>query len=312
MKLFNNLQHFQAVSLNNGYSLVHLPEHQTFLVDDVESSGGQHLVKCLTGIKCIVKEPGEIQKYQSGDKELSVKEYSKLKQKLSKFDEYTKDYDFEYDYNFPDLETEFEYRKTKQEIDKWIEVRTESKKVYKDVEIKLVGTFEDTGSKFIETPFISGNLNFGGTGIYKVLGSQVAADEFYKFVKSESLNFKNSTHSNIYYVEIDHNYVFAGNFHYDDIKPFIEKTDRFRLFNDLEKAKDFESYIRKIVRNHCNNFLNKSVDIPQKVLSKWNILQSIGGIQNRFLRIQPKMASYKEYETTLELIKGLIKDISEK
>jgi len=168
-----------------------------------------------------------------------------------------------------------------------------------DLEITVVGSVEDTGSDFIETPYVYGKANFGKSGVYRVNLSRTAMDEFCKVrVEYSEVDFDVPTHSHLKYVKIAGNYVFTNR-----SERWINDTGTFVVLNDLEQAHEKEREIRKFVRGMLETYAapKKAGDVEIK-----DFVASLRGIKATVDELNVKQKSHHSYVGLRRRINELI------
>ena len=197
MKIFSDLKTNQAVKLDSGVYVVELYSG-TYEINGVRTSVGynqQLVVESLDSIKRVTAVKGEVLHYTLGEEQVSVADYQALGKLVSGMAEeyYNEDAD---EYIFSDLDTEFEFKKKQELLNRHAAVRATDTEQLDAVNITVVGEAVDTDSKFIVTPFSYGQVSFNGRGVFRVDLSAIAADEFQKQQANYShVKFTNSKHS---------------------------------------------------------------------------------------------------------------------
>lgn len=208
---------------------------------------------------------------------------------------------------YPDLEAEYEHKKLVQGFDEMTHVYSEEASYTQPIEVTIVGSSEDTGSRFIETPIRYGQLKFQGRGVgfYRLNSGSVALDEYNK-IKGEFVNVKWETpsHGHLQFVKADGKYPFGSS----ATHPFL-KGNSLEVMEQLDKAQAREAEIRKVVRDHVMPYVNpKNVsDIltPAMIDKLKSIESAISGIDSKQKTEGSKRSAQKLTRELLETITHL-------
>lgn len=248
MKFYDGLEEHQAIKLQKGGYIVQLG-YSSYKINDVVAYGQrqQVFVSDLDSVKKHTPErKKEIAAIISDGSEVPVDVVNSYKDKYAMYWD-----DDEEDYVFgDDTDAEIEYLKdvVKYRVKEYIYEVVPAKD--EPIEIQIVGVVEDTGSDFIETPFVYGKTSFDRTGIYKVLLSKIALDEFLKLqVKYKDVDFNLPEHGHLNYAKVNGSYIFTG---YE--KPWVNRSDKYLIVNDLGEAKEKEERVRKFVRDRVRMY----------------------------------------------------------
>lgn len=231
----------------------------------------QVVVDNLEDILKVVPPKTTVESYSNEDQTISVDEWRSLRQDLNnRLDE-------DGDALAMSVEEEVEFVRVRAHFNSFKPNRKIGDEVLQPVDIVLIGSHEDTGSDFIETPFKHGLAKFSGTsGIYKVKLSAIARDEFEAYRRDNpDVDLKNSSHSNIRFCTIGGKYIFT-----QTEKSWVEKTGQTSIGTSLSEAKELEGGVRKYIRDildlHCK---------PQKA-SEATILDLVDTLQATLRDVQ--------------------------
>lgn len=135
------------------------------------------------------------------------------------------------------LDQEYQLRSALTEFDNaWRKLPREYVVTREPVELAVIGSMEDTGSKFIETPLSVGKCTWNTqSGFYRVDASAVAADEANIYLSNcHDDNFENSTHSNILFLKYRNKYVFPSS---EEQKKRFLAANASTIVSSLEQAR---------------------------------------------------------------------------
>ena len=208
------------------------------------------------------------------------------------------------EYNFPDLDTEFEFRKMQAQLNSYVAVRADDITTLESVEVTVVGTAVDTGSQFIETPFQYGTVSFSGRGVFRVNLSAIAFDELRraKLVYTDA-KFDNSTHSNIRFAQVNGNYLFSN-------ETLGAGENQVRIFGSLEEAQAMEKEVREGISNILRHKL-APVAMTQNVLTINNVMNELEAIKRIVNSIDPKSKSYNDHARARTQLNELVAKLYE-
>lgn len=305
MKIFNGLRDNQAVFFNGRY-VVQLPRGVFLDSSGNTLSSGQVVVEDLN-IQKETKEPSRIVKYIFSDgTEKFPEDYIAV---INEMEQYEDDWG---EPNYPSIEVEFDIRKRLQEFQDAEKVYSEPVVRHENIDIDVIGSAEDTGSDFIETPFQHGCVTWNAsTGIYKLLTTQVSLDQWRKEASENTEHaFDNAkgigggNKGKLEFAKIDNKYVFT---HLQN-KTFINRGNTAEIFSTLKAAQEREKEIRQIVSQevakHTNtgkpddktlgeiiqdvdklNRLVREIESKQKTENKkWTALKNIGELSDRLTK----------------------------
>jgi hypothetical protein len=301
MNIFKGLNAHQAVKLDNGKFVVALPRGN-YVIDAapgiVNGLNDQVVVADITRVFRVENTPGEILHYTLNDQIVSVEVRNALYAELQAlhdkyFSEYTEVL------VFTDLDTEFDFRKKQELVNRHILVRGEPQTLLIPVEITVIGIAEDTGSEFIETPFTFGEVSFQGRGVYRVNLSDIAKDEFNKAViKYTEATFNNATHSNIRFAQVNGDYLFKED-------TLGAKENQARVFGSLKEAQAMEQNVRTVIGNILRHKL-EPVKVTQNILTVNQVLADLAVIKREVVNIDSKSKTVGERRHALAKLNALI------
>ena len=300
MKIFSDLKTNQAVKMNSGVYVVEL-RSGIYEVNGVRTGvqyGSQLVVDSLESIKQVTTVQGEVLYYTLGEEQVSVAEYQALSKLVASISEefYNDDAD---EYFFPNLDTEFEFKKKQELLNRHVRVRAADTEQLEPVDITVVGEAVDTGSKFIDTPFSYGQVSFNGRGVFCVNLSAIAADEYQKQQSNYTqLKFTNSTHSNIRFAQADTNYLFK-----DDT--LGAKENQVRVLTTLVAAKALEDEVRAAISNVMRQKL-APVALTKDIVTATGVLNSLETIKSQLTKLDVKQKSYHDWVSVSNNVKKLI------
>ena len=298
MKIYDGLEQHQAIKCNDKYvvQLGYDNYDWKYEVNGIRSRGcRQIVVDDLSEIKRYVQEQKKtIGAIISDGSEVPIETIQQFSAKYSQYED--EDGRMWFGDN---TEAELEYVKDKAyyRVQEYVYETTPA--YTEDLEITVVGSVEDTGSDFIETPYVYGKANFGKSGIYRVNLSSIAVDEFQK-VRNEysDVTFDLPTHSHLKYAKVDTHYVFTNR-----NEQWINNNNSFVVLNDLEEAHKKEREIRKFVRGMLETYAapKKAGDVQIK-----DFVESLRGIKATVDGLNVKQKSHHSYVGLRKRINELI------
>jgi len=300
MKIFSDLKTNQAVKLDSGVYVVELYSG-TYEINGVRTSVGyqqQFAVESLDSIKRVTAVKGKVLHYTLGEEQVSVTEYQAISNLVSSMSAefYNEDAD---EYIFPNLDTEFEFKKKQELLNRHVAVRAADTEQLDTVDITVVGEAVDTGSKFIDTPFSYGQVSFNGRGVFRVDMSAIAADEYQKQQANYTqFKFTNITHSNIRFAQADSNYLFK-----DDT--LGAKENQVRVLTTLADAKALEAEVRAAISNTMRQKL-APVTLTKNIVTATGVLNSLETIKSQLAKLDVKQKSYNDWVSVSSNVKKLI------
>ena len=303
MKLFDGLKPHEAIKVSDGSYIVQLDRtfiNHSYMINGVVTSGSnrQVVVDDLSKIKRYIPESKVVTAAIISDgSEISIDELDNFNQKYVQYLKYDGHYDFgdDIDAEIAHLKDKAKY-KVKEYIYDTVPAKTQ------DLEITVVGSVEDTGSDFITTPFVYGNVRHDGyrtAGIYKVEVAKIALDEFNK-LKNEftDAQYIVPDHSHMKYIKINGEYAFTK------IKEnWVEKSNACKIISSLEEAKELEKAVRKTVRETA------MLNIKPREISGTEIREVINDLEllkERVSALHVKQKSSTDFRTTIRAITELV------
>lgn len=297
MKIYNGLEQHQAIKCNDKYVVqLGLCYGNSYEIEGALSNGSKQVV--VDDLNKIKRYFGEQKKTVgaiiSDGSEVPIETIQQFNDKYFQYE----DEDGRMWFG-EDTEAELQYVKDKAyyRVQEYVYETTPA--YTEDLEITVVGSVEDTGSNFIETPYVYGKANFGSSGVYRVNLSSIAMYEFCK-VRAEypNVEFDVPTHSHLKYVKVNTQYIFTN-----CSERWINDTGTFVVLNDLEQAHEKEREIRKFVRGMLETYAapRKAGDVEIK-----DFVESLKSIKGSVERLDVKQKSRSEYMTLLKTVCGLI------
>ena len=305
--MFDNLQNFEAIKID-GNICVRLPRGVYKINGEVLEvntyNGEQHVFNSEAVIEQQIKTPSVCLYFRNKetDGRLSIDEHQDTLQKIDdKYSQFYSEYDDEYSYS--DIDTEYQHKKEVQSFkDIHVPVLSEEEINYEPVDIKVKGSWEDTGSDFIETPYSQGSVSFGSC-LFKVHTGKIAWDEFVKQCNKYNLTYSGD---NIRFVQVDNGYIFASR--YDHI-PYIKNgLSVCSLAKSLEDAHKCEAEVREVIAKRMYVlFADQSVSEIQRKQLHNDLSYTLGKI--RSLDIKVKASSDKS--SIIHKMIGMIKSLED-
>lgn len=307
MIIFKGLKPNDAVRMDNGKLVVAL-NPGTYVVSAVITKvyhNDQLVIEKdqVNSLFRVESRSGIVLHYMLDKRKVSVEEHRDLLIEVSELESEFYNGDSE-EYYFPDLDTEFEFRKKKELLNRHLPVRDEDQNIFIPVKITVIGSAEDTGSEFIETPFSYGEVSFQGRGVYRVNLSAIAKDEFNKArIKYINVKFDNATDSNIRYAQVNNNYVFK-----DDT--LGAKENQIRVLGSLKEAQDMEAKVRTGISNILRHKL-EPVEVTQQILTVNQVMTDLETVLLAVKRIDSKNKTQFEHSLAVKKVAELIKKLEQ-
>jgi len=216
VKIFDGLDDRQAVAFNGVYVIqLSRGEYVSPSGDSVKINMADQLTHHqIDGWHLVKKTQPQVLYYKTKEgNELSVGDYHRLQEQYEEYKES----------GFPDLDTEFDIKKRIAEYSRSTPVMSEVEVTHEPIEITVIGSAEDTGSEFIETPFKYGKVSFKTRGVYKVHASSISIDEFKKLGAKFTKDRFNCDGDKLRFAKINGNFVFS---HMSDVAWIDRQTSQ--------------------------------------------------------------------------------------
>lgn len=304
MKIYDGLKQHQAIKMDDRYVVqLGYTYGNSYEINGELANGNQQVV---------VDDPSKIKRYIGEQKkavgaivadgsEVSIEDLAAYQNKYLRYkDDDTGEFLFG-----DDVEAELEYvkDKAKYRVKEYLYETVPSHT--EDIEIDVVGSVEDTGSEFIETPFVYGEVSHSySSGIYKVHLSRIAVDEFKKWQRHyEDVAFDLPIHSHLKYAKVDTEYVFTGATY-----RWIVENNHAIVLNDLDQAHQKESEVRKFIRDSVRVYAEprKAGDVEIK-----DFIRVLAEIKSSVVQLHVKQKSVHAHRALNSKITGLIEKYSE-
>ena len=289
MKFFQQLNHGDAVETKDGKNLLIALHPGEYVIQKEDSIQNEFDILGYSQSEVMISKEESSNLYRKIKKPKKVLYYVHKDRPEDRKDVYEKDelfsrhHNWELDeYEYSSLEEEYGHRKEMQEFDdNWIPIYNDEDFNLEKINVIIRGKFEDTGSDFIASPIVQGQLSWQGDFIYRVNSGKIARDEFNKAVKEfGSENFEISKTSNILYTKFQGKYIFSA---FEKIHPWLGKEDSITLCLALDKAKTTEKeireFIRKIIHGHLEPIENLDMSITELVIALRQTLNSLSSVQ---------------------------------
>mgnify|MGYP001106915424 CR=1 FL=1 len=302
MKIFDVLDHGCAVKTKTGY-IVGLKTGR-YILNGVEVvvpyNGDQVWVDDVSNIKVILTSPAPFLHYKDADGNVVTKEQfqAAADERSQYYDDATEEY------IYPDIETEFDIRKrTDHLITGLTAVYGESERIVEDVEVVVIGVWEDTGSAYIETPYQLGRTTFNQNSVYKVHTGRIARDaviswhEANKDMVGELTGLDSS--SNIRFVKVGGKYMT----NYLEKYNWCDKPSAASYHNTLEDAKNEEYSVRSIVTEHFDKMCRP------KQFDSVVVYEELMRMKNQVVVLDVKQKAEKDKRIILGIIDKLLDNL---
>lgn len=293
-----NLNYTNAVVLGENKYLIQLRNYETYDIDGNPyhtTADEQRVVTSIDNIYVVKPNKPVLDHFiDSTGNKVPVDEYDKLMSELSKLPKTSNGY------VYPDLQTEFHYRSRLEVFESMEQVKIVPPAIKTKIDYEIIGSMEDTGSKFIETSFILGEATFFGKGPYKFLGSFAAVDEFRKVTAD---NPKFVMNSDLQWAKYDSVTIFSNR-----NNRFITSRSDYAIFPTLEQAQEEERKVRQFVREVCESY-DKPIVLDADGIDKNKIIDKLYAIKKRVTEIQSKNATMALYTNSVKDINNLIEEL---
>ena len=301
--MITGLSNYEAVIVG-GTITVSLPRG-VYSIDGVRLSsdwnGGEYTTHKDAVIERIIM-PNEVLSHyevatEEGTIEVSSEEINKIvRENQGKY--WDDDVD---EYIYPDRDTQCECLKILDQYRNKKPIYTQPEETTEKVEINIVGTHEDTGSKFIETPIMYGQAKWDNysTGFYKlnIRGVVMQAWNDMEDKYGKTYAFQNDM-SRYYlrYAKINSNYIFS------DSAPWSDTTSS-RVYTTLESAKEMEAYYYNLTKTKILDYIQPT---PLGTTSCKSVIGDLNSILDSVRAIDPKQKTYNSYSRSITKVKELI------
>lgn len=287
MQIFTGLQPLEAIEMDGKYVVCLGGGYSSDLYqvngEEVVGRNSQVVVENLKDVKKLTPSLNILDHYIRQDG--STVTLDDVQKHNIKWSGYYDEDDGEMDF-MGDVDLEIQYVKERSQFKDLQPVYTTTDPIIEDVDIKVVGSCEDTGSDFIETPFVYGQVKWGGhsTGVYKLRSSAVAMDELKQVqARIEGVRWDVPNHSHLKWVKVNGEYVFTKNDH-----RWISESTCNQIFTTLEEAKAVEKAIRDHVRGELDIYLNPR---PASEVEIKEFVQYLEGFLSRLRELDVKQKS---------------------
>lgn len=293
MNMFKGLGGKEAVRVGDSY-IVNLTGLYMINGEKRNCYSTQVMVGSLDEIKQYTESKVKTLAYKDeSDTEYSVEYVESVRSKIQEY------YDEFGDYQHSDLDAELQHVKDKAFLRTLTPVTETLPDKITDVDIRVVGSMEDTGSKFIETPLRYGDVSFNGRGAYRVLSGAIAKDE----VRNISSEYKDCvvdipSHSNIYYVKVKSSYLFTK-----ETDDWVKNSESKRIFDKLEDARGHEKSIRDFIRK------TMMVHITPEELSsitKGMVHEKVNKLRGFLDDVEPKQKTITHHRLAKETVNEIL------
>lgn len=206
---------------------------------------------------------------------------------------------------WPNLEVEMACRKALQEFYNkgYKPVYDTPETSWTKVDYSIVGTHEDTGSPYITTPLLLGQLNWGhGSGLYRVDASAIAASVWQEVSNKykDKFKFDNSPHSNVHYCKINGQYLLTESGYSKDNIVLYKTT--------LEEAQALVKTIDRSVRGKLMSYI-----APAKLsdMKAAEVQKGLTSLINSMQEVSPYQKSQGQHRSSIKHAQEMLKDITE-
>ena len=279
--------------------LICFSEQGNYLIGDKEFHVSYNKQQKFVGpdvdVLKITRHPKTIVKYVMGEKELSPKNYYDIKYK-----HYDEDDD---QFSYSSLEVEFEHRKELEVLKQYEPVYHQDPDTIEPVDLKCVGSIEDTGSKYISTAISFGKKGFGNSGFYKVDYTAAISNTFWEFVDENNLRDKTHNGFNRGYVrfaKINGSYVVSE-------CVFGAEEGKFKYHHDLDQAK---AELNKALLDFKRK-LKVKVFGSEMTLDKVTLKRVIVFLENTVSSVGDLDCKQKAYNSKRTLVNNMHKELKE-
>lgn len=228
-------------------------------------------------------------------------EYSK-EQKLSAENELNLYWDEDrWEYIFPNLDTEYEIKKRTQFLDEITPVYGEQKYEHKNIELKCVGVWEDTGSEYISTPYQVGHTKFSGDTVFCLHSGKLAKDVFTAVCPQAEV----SGSSNLRFAKVNDKFIM---YNLTNKYGWVENEAHKMYFTNLDDAKREEATIKEFIEAHVKCMLDsKRLNAQQR----GNVYKEVFEIKRLTHELDVKAKASGDKRYVLKRLQELIDNIRE-
>lgn len=278
--MFNDLPDNKAIKMGEVF-IVKLPAsyYNGFEINGVRVNGGLHTLPNLDNIYSVKPSLKRLTHYELNGEEIGVAIFNS-KSPSSYYDD-----DYE-EYQFDSLEHEYDVKKEWERIKDAVPIYKETPEQLLPVEIEVIGTMVDTGSKFISTPYQLGKAFFDSSGgIYNLDRYSIACDEV-RQIRQEYPDAKVDlpTHSGLEYLKVNGTYIFTR-----APEPWIKGSSFPTIVTSLDAAKEIERDTRKIVRSRM--MVEIKPIVADSIMLK-DIYKFLDRVEDSLSSIEVKQKSY--------------------
>ena len=203
------------------------------------------------------------------------------------------------------VDQEVEYVREKHLVDSLKSVFGEQEESRQKIQIKVVGSVEDTGSNFIETAINIGEVK--ENSIYSVHIGKIACDQFLSTCKELDLEYNLPSHGNLEFAKIAGKFIFTNN-----KSNHVKSNQAVKIYSTLKDAKQCEEEVRGSVHNQIVYMIDKT-PASQKTLK--DLRGRLNNFENNLMGISVKVKSedakkqlLNEMRKEREVIESLIKE----
>jgi len=202
-------------------------------------------------------------------------------------------------YEYSSLEEEFECRKKQEWLNEYTPEYEERGHKVEDVQYIIVGSLEDTGSPYIETPFVYGNSSWSrSSGMYRCNLTKAAFDRYKEHESTFGKHFKftnDGYRHYLHFAKINGNYIFSGE------SPF--KDNCFVYTSTLEDAK---VKIKQAIDAVDTLVMPIVCPITIDTLFVSDILKSVKSLQGSCISLEVKQSSKTTKLVVLDKLKEIV------